>query len=502
MNTGSKSFPRRRFRLLRGLMYRMAAVLLGLAPFVVAEGVFTLFDWGRADYSVDPFVGFRGMRPLFVPSDDGARFEIAESRQAFFRPDSFAREKGPNEFRIFCLGGSTVQGRPFAIETSFTTWLELSLRTAQPTRTWDVVNCGGVSYASYRLVPILEEVLQYKPDLVILYTGHNEFLEDRTYGHIKRIPEVVAAPSNLLMQTRTLTLLRGGYLRLRGQPPHAPDRLPVLLTEVDAMLDYRGGLKNYHRDENWRRNTIDHFRYNLRRMVRLADEAGVPLLLVNPVSKLRGCPPFKSQHRDGLTAEQLQQWEMLVDQAEECHGEDPHRSVSLLRQALKIDDQHAGLHHLLASCCDMLGMTDQARKHYVLAKEMDVCPLRMLEPMHDAVLDVARERGVPFVDVRCRIESLSRDHIPDDRYLLDHVHPSIEGHKLIAQWLMDDLIRQGVVKPVDGWKDAREQAFRKHFESLDALYFFKGAQQLESLRRWTQGKASGVRGKTPATRLD
>ena len=31
--------------------------------------------------------------------------------------------------------------------------LELSLRAARPEREWDVINCGGVSYASYRLVP-------------------------------------------------------------------------------------------------------------------------------------------------------------------------------------------------------------------------------------------------------------------------------------------------------------------------------------------------------------
>ena len=85
----------------------------------------------------------------------------------------------------YCLGGSTVQGRPYAIETSFTTWLELNLRTADPRYQWEVVNCGGVSYASYRLVPILRELLAYEPDLFIICTGHNEFLEDRTYASVK-----------------------------------------------------------------------------------------------------------------------------------------------------------------------------------------------------------------------------------------------------------------------------------------------------------------------------
>jgi hypothetical protein len=316
------------------------------------------------------------------------------------------------------------------------------------------------------------------------------------------MPEVLATPNSLLAQTRTYTLLREGCMRLRSRPQRTPDGFPTLRTEVDAMLDYRGGLDDYHRDEQWRRDTIDHFRYNLRRMVHLANEAGVPMLLVNPVSKLRDCPPFKSQHRDGLTAKEIRQWEALVEQASECRKTDLHQSATLLCQALEIDDQHAGLHYLLACDYDTLKMTERAREHYLSAKELDICPLRMLQPMHDALMEVAGETGTPLVDARRSFEKLSRDHIPDGRYLLDHVHPSIEGHKLIAEWLMEELVRQDVVRPIDGWKQHREQSYREHFESLDDLYFLKGTQRLESLRFWTKGKANGVPGKTPATRAE
>ena len=133
--------------------------------------------------SEDPFVGFSATRPLFALSEDDSRYEIAKGKLTHFQPDSFAAHKPAGEFRIFCLGGSTVQGRPYSIETSFTSWLELSLQAADPSRTWRVVNCGGVSYATYRLVPMLEEVLNYEPDLVIFCEGHNEFLGR---SHVRR----------------------------------------------------------------------------------------------------------------------------------------------------------------------------------------------------------------------------------------------------------------------------------------------------------------------------
>lgn len=485
-NHSSPTLPSRR----RAILFRLAAVALGLAPLLILEGLLWCFGIGSPRYDSDPFVGFRAVHPLFVLSDDGERYEISKSRLDFFRPDSFAAEKAPDEFRIFCLGGSTVQGRPFAIETSFPTFLELSLRAADSSRQWKVVNCGGVSYASYRLVPILEEVLQYEPDLIVLYTGHNEFLEDRTYGHIKRMPSIIARPVGLLAKTRTYQVLH--QLVTTSEPDQEatqqPGR-PLLPDEVDAMLEYRGGLEKYHRDEDWRRDIELHFAYNLRRMIAMANEAGVPLLLANPVCNLRDCPPFKNQHRDGLTDEERQHWEQLIEQASKQHGRNSVEVLRLLEQARDIDGQHAGLRYLLAKTQDSLGDMVLARREYLAAKENDICPLRILESMNRAVLETANATDTPLVDVRHMYEEISEGGIPGGMYLIDHVHPSIEGHQLIADLIASKLSLMGLVEPQPGWRERRNAAFRAHLDSLDSLYYSRGQQRLDALRMWTQGRA-------------
>ena len=166
--------------LLRGI-----TIALALVPFALIEiAVRLLVPVSTAD----PLVDLQQLRPLFVLDQSARRWTIPPSRGNFFRPDSFLADKPPGARRIFVLGGSTVQGRPYAIETAFSTWLELSLQAAAPERRWDVVNCGGVSYASYRLLPILQEVLAYEPDLIVLYCGHNEFLEERTYASFRSRP--------------------------------------------------------------------------------------------------------------------------------------------------------------------------------------------------------------------------------------------------------------------------------------------------------------------------
>ena len=231
-------------------------------------------------------------------------------------------------------------------------------------------------------------------------------------------------------------------------------------------------------------------------MVQMTRDAGVPLLLVNPVSNLRDCPPFKAQHRDGLSADQLRQWKSLVSRAAECQSTNTHQAVTLLGQAKAIDDQHAGLHYLLGKCYDALGMTDQAYESYLQAKELDVCPLRILEPMNEALLEVARQTDTPVLDVREMFEKLSDAGIPGSYLLLDHVHPSVVGHQLIADALAAELVRQGVVNPAPDWKKQKDRKYREHLQSLNDFYFAKGQERLEALRCWTLGKGARVRPKS------
>src|SRR5215471_11729212 len=137
----------------KGLLFRVVAVGLGLLPLLACELTLRALGIGKPTNFNDPFVGFSDVHPLFVLNEETGRYEIPKSRQTHFQPESFAAKKKADEFRIFVLGGSTVQGRPWSIESSFTTWLELHLNAADPSRHYEVVNCGGVSYATYRLIP-------------------------------------------------------------------------------------------------------------------------------------------------------------------------------------------------------------------------------------------------------------------------------------------------------------------------------------------------------------
>lgn len=472
--------------------FRLGAVGFGLILLGLFEIICWCFDWGRPSHAKDPFVGFRAIHPLFELDESGQRYEIPPARLNFFAPESFPAEKGENTFRIFCLGGSTVQGRPWSKETSFTTFLELALDEADPSRNWEVINCGGVSYASYRLVPILQECLQYEPDLFILCTGHNEFLEDRTYGHIKHAPPILAVPQRWFGGLRTFTLVRRVVQQATGQSAEStPENRPDLGSETQPILDYHDSLQAYHRDPEWRAGVIAHYESNLARMVAISGQEDVPLFVVLPPSNLGDCPPFKSEHRDGISIGDREKFDRLFAEARERYRTDLSGAIAKLKAAIVVDDQYAAAWYELGQCYRTKGLAAQAREAFVRARDEDICPLRILSPMEEGLKKVVSETDTPWLNAHALLEADCRPQILDGKRLIDHVHPTIPAYQEIADALLETLAEQGIVHPKTEWQARAHAVYEKHVNQLDDLYFGRATENLRALRIWTQGRADG-----------
>lgn len=475
--------------MVRGVLFRLGAVFAGLLLLALLELAIRLCVPTPAINLEDPFVSFSGLSPLFVPEPTGTRFEIAEERLTAFCPQSFAASKWPGALRVFCLGGSTVQGRPYSVQTSFTTWLELNLRAARPGVDTEVINCGGISYASYRLVPIMQELLEHEPDLFIIYTGHNEFLEDRTYEHLKKKPRFLIRMHRIMLNLRIYSLAHQFLSRHRVRRAQARRSSKTILSpEVRARLDFQQGMESYHRDPAWRKGIIEHFGHNLETMVKTSRRAGVPIILVNPVSNLKDCPPFKSEHRSNLSESRLQQVVELREQAGKLDFSETYGKIRLLEQAAAIDNRHAGLLFLLGKCNERIGRYSEAKKWFVMAKEEDVCPLRVLEPMHEIIRDIADRYQISLVDVSRLIEQRTADGIAGDEWLLDQVHPSIAGHRLIADAVYEVMEDKGMVRTPAGWLAGRDELCRQHLSSLNEAYYARGAARLKRLGEWSRGR--------------
>ena len=199
-------------------------VVLGLVSvvlfFLLLEGSLALLGVKPALTEEDPLVGFSSRIPLFVENEQRKGvLSTARNKLSLFNPQHFVRKKPPGAYRIFCVGGSTTYGRPYGPWTPVGGWLRALLPVADPTLRWQLINAGGISYASYRVAALMEELIDYDPDLFIVYSGHNEFLERRTYGRLLDSSSASLESRAFLNQTRTYSLLRRLIAGMTGAGP-------------------------------------------------------------------------------------------------------------------------------------------------------------------------------------------------------------------------------------------------------------------------------------------
>ena len=417
----------------------------------------------------DPLVGFAGNVPQFVKATrpDGEDVLItAENKLSLFNFQAFPQHKDPDSYRIFCMGGSTTYGRPYSDEVSFCGWLRAYLQAADPTRNWEVINAGGISYASYRVARLMTELKDYQPDLFIVYSGQNEFLEQRSYSALLDMPDWVIDLDATLSGTRIYSTMKLGLDAIKSGSPQQQHDRDRLSGEVDEILNHTLGPQSYHRDDALKRHIITHYRLNMQRMASIARSVDADIIYIRPAINIKDMSPFKSEHREGLAPQALMQWQALVQRADERKQEgDADAALVDYRQALDIDDRYADLHFRIGRLLFESGRYDEAEKSLRRAVEEDVAPLRMLAPMQHVVEEVAASEDakmIDFADILRRAYLQQYDYaIFGKEYFVDHVHTNMEAYRMLGLALFDELVQQSIAAPEASWNQARIEDVRQ-----------------------------------------
>jgi hypothetical protein len=227
-------------------------------------------------------------------------------------------------------------------------------------------------------------------------------------------------------------------------------------------------------------------------MVEQSLAAGVPVMLVDPVSNLKDCPPFKVEVDPKLTESQRERVRQLLELAV-AENVATEESIDHLQETLHLDPRHAGAWYLVGQAYLAAGDDVQAKLAFVRAKDEDVCPLRAIERFREIIDEAGRTTHSPVVRARDLFEKHSPHGIPGDELLLDHVHPTISGQQMIAELLLDSMVQRGLVRLPNGWKEQQQKLYSEHFAKLDTPYFARGQEHLEGLRKWAQGRVTKLR---------
>lgn len=458
-------------------------------PLLVLEGLALVLRIEPLALSRDAMMDFSSGSPLFVdsPSEPGM-LTTAPDKMRPFNVQTFSRIKSPGTKRIFCLGGSTTYGHPYDDRASFCNWLRHMLPRADPSVRWELINAGGISYGSYRIAAMMKELVRYEPDFFILYSGHNEFLENRTYAHLTRMPRFIRWVQGAMECSRGYSLLVETYRRLGGPRPGKKSK-PILPGEVQAILDNSYGPDNYTRNDTLTREILFHYRASVTRIVGKAKQAGAGILLVSTPSNLLDCAPFKSELSGGLTQDQARSADSAFQAGMRFfHAARFDSAIGAFEAGLRIDSRHPDMLFHIGKSYHQSGDFQTAHAYLTRARDEDICPLRAFTEAPEWLNRIARKESVPYLDFNAILEETVREReghpLPGKRDFHDHVHLTVENHRLLAVNMVEKLAEAGFIKPASDWKSVLPQVTEEVMASLDRRAYGMAMHTLAKTLNW------------------
>lgn len=327
--------------------------------------------------------------------------------------------------RIFVLGGSAVLGYQMR---SFPDRLREELPRRLPDRRFEVINGGMVGFGSHRVFEVLKEAAAFDPDLVLVYTGHNEFLEEIFFdpdGLLAKQEQVKRAARGL----RIIRVLHGIFGDVEFPRPALPRQF--------------FGNMNFPliKDREQYRLRLKFLASNVDQMIALARERGFTLVLSPAVPNLLwgvGDPV----RGPGCTEE----WMRLFAEGQEAwFARRPEDAEACFAKATAIDDGHAGLAWNWGQALLATGRSELGVRQLVRSVDLDRRGNRANSDVAITVLERAKSGGAAAVDLRPRLfEFVPRDFDLAKRgeeggLFIDHCHFTPEGHGVTAASLADAL---------------------------------------------------------------
>ncbi len=399
-----------------------------------------------------PFVatdrGTLEIRPDWVAPSDGLRRracrDCSSGRQFLypgFRPAEIAARRPEAALRVVVLGGSSTFGLYVGAEAAFPARLEARLRAGLGERELEVINLGCPGWATDRILNVLDAVLALEPDLLVVYSGHNEMLE----GWMGSVPGLTLA-----------TRLRAGLLRASSLFAWLDHLLSASLrraeqeTSFEEMAAVRVGnilafdpravpeAKLEPPDAAFIRYTVERYAANMARLIERVRAAAVPLLFVLPVANLVD-PPTISLHAPGFEA--LEEFQAALDTARDALGQGRlDAGLRALERATELSSGHAMAHYRYATALQSAGRSREAHAEYRRAADLDIRTHRITSAHEAAVIEVWQALDADWVDLRPLFyEDLDRERA--QRLFIDHLHPTEFGHDRIAARLAPEALR-------------------------------------------------------------
>jgi tetratricopeptide (TPR) repeat protein len=359
-----------------------AAAMLPVVVIVAVELLLRIV--GVAAEGRTPFVPVEGREEYVALSPEfGKRYFTGFTPSVASNP--FLPEKPDSTFRVFVLGGSSAAGFPYSFYYGFPGRLRERLESYIPDLRVEVINLGMTAVNSYTLWHLKDYLLQYEPDAIAIYAGHNEY-----YGAFGAGSTMYSLGNRIWLKRLTLRLKGSAlYSLLEGLIVQAPTGADAAAAQGRTMMAQVVGDRSITLGDDIYAAGIRQFEANLSEVVETFVDADIPVYLATVASNLRSQLPLGENRK-------------------------AHEEFARAEGLLNVDGP-------------------AATQSYIRAKDLDDIRFRAPEEINDVIRTAADAAGVTLVDVQSRFRAAAPGGVEGEEQFVDHLHPTFEGYDRIAE---------------------------------------------------------------------
>lgn len=399
---------------------------------------------------------FKSSHPIFVAGEgDLSQFYVTNPQyQNTINYQVFPINKREGVKRIFVIGCSAAFAWPFTEEFGFTGYLRRALDLHAPGK-FEIINAAGMSFGTHRVYDVLQDIVDLHPDLIIIYTGNNEYVERNVVTKPKNRNIILERINILFNDTSIYRAIR--LLIFRFAPDLIQQQTGPDLTDLRAdTIVSRGALG---RSTQIDQEVLTNFSKNIKEIRDLIISKNIKCIFCtmpsNVVTYSPTSPPLRFNDKGSADRWKLLQKEAvdsinLYDTANEKNknNESLRHAEILLSEMAQLTPNDPWIYFSKGQVYIRMGDHDRAYNEFVHAKDLDARPIRALSSFNETIRAVVKEKQdrLDLLDLEKTIADEIRTGNSDWLYL-DYCHFTEAGHKLIAIRMLHsirDLIQENL----------------------------------------------------------
>ena len=378
-----------------------------------------------------------------------------------------------HQLRIVALGSSTMHGHPYEPKFGIPQMVAWRVQEMYPDREVVLENLA-VPGQSLRDAILQLSQLTFRPHLLLLYSGHNEFMH--------RLEECMEDRPRQFMEVDTL-LNHSPLFRL----------VSLNLSRMSIMRTFREGHERSFINDRIVSPALyerrrSRFQDELTQLAQFGRSQEIPMLWYVPAGSESGFEPNRSWVLPGTSMEEKRDltelWKQICAQVQKS---DWNAAAELCRTGLRSQPQFADFHFVLGESLFQLGKHQEAQSHFVAALDNDGHPLRMNHDYQHTIAQVGTEFGIVTLNAEDKLRPFTSHGILDRTLFHDNVHPTIKGFFLLGiaganEVFQNRLLASNIGQPNSVSEVTPSDAVR-HFE-LTATDIAVAHRRIASGLRW------------------